>query len=301
MRPPLSVLCVPVACPTLYPCQDSIWTNWRPLVSLLQISGGRVAEFIDTFEKTAGEGIMSSENLFSSSFGVHGNCSAQIRCDPNFCTAGLNPYTLRPLTGLHGDQMDEILLYMAGDGAKIARLHAKARLLKRDRLWEMLYLHPDNTLIHPSRRMFMGRLGLARSLLTPPPPRTHDVRLFRSRWYQWSPVLTVNVHEMQRVRKLLAKSPRAAKLSLGKWTWSAENPLPSWDTIQKAPLWQDEEWADLRIALARPVKETAVTTTDGEKSTTIWLNKPQDGTEATGARAEAIALVPGKAIPYTMH
>ena len=87
-----------------------------------------------------------------------------------FCTAVLNPYTLRPLTGLHGDQMDEILLYMAGDGAKIAGLHAKARLLKRDRLWEMLYLHPDNTLIHPSRRMFMGRQGLARSLLPPPPP-----------------------------------------------------------------------------------------------------------------------------------
>ena len=113
------------------------------------------------FEKIAGEGIVSSEYLFLSSFGVHGNCSAQIRCDPNFCTAVLNPYTLRPLTGLHGDQMDEILLYMAGDGAKIAGLHAKATPLKRDRLWEMLYLHPDNTLIHPSRRMFMGRQGLA--------------------------------------------------------------------------------------------------------------------------------------------
>ena len=56
-----------------------------------------MAEFIDTFEKTAGEGIMSSEHLFSSSFGVHGNCSAQIRCDPNFCTAVLNPYvTTKP-------------------------------------------------------------------------------------------------------------------------------------------------------------------------------------------------------------
>ena len=128
-------------------------------------------EFIDTLEKATGEGTVSSEYLFSSSFGVHGNCSAQIRCDPHFCTAMLNPYTLWPLTGLHGDQMDEILLYMAGDGAKIAGLHAKARLLKRDRLWEMLYLHLDNTLVHPSRRMFMGRQGLARSLLTPPLPR----------------------------------------------------------------------------------------------------------------------------------
>ena len=72
MRPPLSVLCVPVACPTLYACQDSIWKNWRPLVSLVQISGGRVAEFIDTFEKTAGEGIVSAEYLFLSSFGVRG-------------------------------------------------------------------------------------------------------------------------------------------------------------------------------------------------------------------------------------
>ena len=43
-----------------------------------------------------------------------------------------------------------------------------------------------------------------------------------------------------------------------------------------------------------------MTTTEGEKSTTIWLNKQQDGTEATGARVEAIALVSGKAIPYTI-
>ena len=61
MRLPLSVLCEPVACPTLCACQDSIWKNWRPLVLLLQISGGRVAEFIDTFKETAGEGTVSSE------------------------------------------------------------------------------------------------------------------------------------------------------------------------------------------------------------------------------------------------
>ena len=61
MRPPLSVLCVPVACPTLYACQDPIWKNWRPLVSLLHISSVRVAQFIDTFEKTAGEGTVLSD------------------------------------------------------------------------------------------------------------------------------------------------------------------------------------------------------------------------------------------------
>ena len=61
MRPPLSVLCVPVACPTLYACQVSICKNWRPLVSLLQICGGRVAKLIDSLEKAAGEGTMPSE------------------------------------------------------------------------------------------------------------------------------------------------------------------------------------------------------------------------------------------------
>ena len=61
MRPPQPILCVLLACPTLYACQDSKWKNWRPLVSLLQISGGRVAEFIDTLEKTAGEGTVPSE------------------------------------------------------------------------------------------------------------------------------------------------------------------------------------------------------------------------------------------------
>ena len=42
----------------------------------------------------------------------------------------INPYTLRPLTGLHGDQMNGVLLYMAAEGAKIAGWYAKARLLK---------------------------------------------------------------------------------------------------------------------------------------------------------------------------
>ena len=42
--------------------------------------------------------------------------------------------------------------------------------------------------------------------------------------------------------------------------------MPSWETVQKAPLCTNEEWADLRIALARRVKEAAVTTSDREKS-----------------------------------
>ena len=64
--------------------------------------------------------------------------------------------------------MDEVLLYMAREDAKIVGLHAKARLFKNDRLCEMLYLYPENTLVLPSKCMLLlyGFRGW-----TPPPPR----------------------------------------------------------------------------------------------------------------------------------
>ena len=43
-----------------------------------------------------------------------------------------------------------------------------------------------------------------------------------------------------------------------------------------------------------------MSTSDGEKATTIWLSKPQDGAEAHGARAKAVAITTGKAIPYAI-
>ena len=64
---------------------------------------------------------------------VMGAVVPQILAELIFRRAVINPYTLRPVMGLHGDQMDEVLLYMAGEDVKIAGLHAKARLLKRER------------------------------------------------------------------------------------------------------------------------------------------------------------------------
>ena len=43
----LSQLCV-------YPMHGTVWKNWRPLVTLLQLSDGSVAEFIDIFKKISG-------------------------------------------------------------------------------------------------------------------------------------------------------------------------------------------------------------------------------------------------------
>ena len=43
-----------------------------------------------------------------------------------------------------------------------------------------------------------------------------------------------------------------------------------------------------------------VATSDGGKSTTIWLNKPQDGAEANGARVREVAVATGKAIMHAI-
>ena len=85
-------------------------------------------------------------------------------------------------------------------------------------------------MVHLSRRMPLSYPTVWLSWFEPPPPPPADTMLFGRLWYQWPPVFPVN--EMQRVRKLLAKSPRASKLSLGKWSWSAANPMPSWECVQ---------------------------------------------------------------------
>ena len=54
----------------------------------------------------------------------------------------------------------------------------------------------------------------------------------------------MNAHEMQWVCKLLAKIAKGIKTvarKVGKWSWIAANPMPSWESVQRAPLWIDEE------------------------------------------------------------
>ena len=65
--------------------------------------------------------------------------------------------------------------YIREKEAKIAGLHAKARLLKRDRLCKMLYLQPENTPVHPSRHMPSSCPTLClRGSNPPPPPSTYS-------------------------------------------------------------------------------------------------------------------------------
>ena len=207
---------------------------------------------------------------------------------------------MRPLI-VHGDLMDEISLYMGGEKAKISGQPAKATMLKRDRLGEILLSHSNNILVHASKHMviFFGCLTTP-----PPPPRPRllsgetSVGLHRYRLYQRCPVSSVNIHRKKHLHKVLAKLPRASNLMLGKWTLSIENPMPRWETVLTACLWADEESVDLRISLAQSVKEPDVASSDGERATTISLNKPHDGADGHTAMVETIPVISGKAILY---
>ena len=138
---------------SVYPMQDTVWKNWTPVVTLPRLSNGHVAQYIDIFKKYSGDGTATFLVPFFVHFACDGNCSAQVSSEPIYGPTMINPYTVRPMTGLNGDQMDKVLLYMARQDANIAGLHAKVRLLQRDHVWEMLYLQPKNTLVPPSLRM----------------------------------------------------------------------------------------------------------------------------------------------------
>ena len=57
--------------------------------------------------------------------------------------------------------------------------------------------------------------------------------------------LIVNPHEMQPIRKLLGRASRATKLNLGRYNGSKEESYPWWNSVSKAPLWNDIDLIDL--------------------------------------------------------
>ena len=60
---------------------------------------------------------------------------------------------LRPTLGLYGDQYEEILQFMTCINATIQGLARLCREAKADRAWYLLWMHPDNSLVHQSRSM----------------------------------------------------------------------------------------------------------------------------------------------------
>ena len=109
--------------------------------------------------------------------------------------------------------------------------------------------------------------------------------------------LTINPHEMQQITKLLDGASRAPKLNLGRWNWSKEEPYLSVDSVSKAPLWSDIEWANLRAALTKPLIEPHLNVIDKEKTTRVWLTAPQRNEEPIGPHIEALTPIAGKALP----
>ena len=72
---------------------------------------------------------------------------------PLLLRAGITCTTLRPVLGLDVDHCQEIIDYMASDTATLHGFNKLFRRLKDDRNWEYVYLHPENTMIHETRRV----------------------------------------------------------------------------------------------------------------------------------------------------
>ena len=70
-----------------------------------------------------------------------------------YCVADMSLTALKCTLGLYRDQAEEICVYLSSDGATSAGLGKLVRSMKRDRQWKLVFLHPDNPLLHASRSM----------------------------------------------------------------------------------------------------------------------------------------------------
>ena len=76
---------------------------------------------------------------------------------------------LRPTLGLYRDHYEYILKSMTCSDASVQGLHNLCREAKADRTWHLLWMHPDNSVVHQSRSM--SRLVFTLLSHLPDPPR----------------------------------------------------------------------------------------------------------------------------------
>ena len=121
------------------------------MVTLTLQSEGRLSAAMEEFElHWPGEGMRlpaSSQCCFSS-------CPSTPAHTVLPHCAELTPTSFRPCAGMHADQVEEVFSVLADKTQKLAAMHAACRRLKRERLWEIIFLHPDNIIVHSSRSMF---------------------------------------------------------------------------------------------------------------------------------------------------
>ena len=72
-----------------------------------------------------------------------------------FHMTDLAPFAMRGILGLGLDFIGEILTYMNSEGCTSGGPSALFRSIKRDRTWELMLLHPENAILHESRRMLL--------------------------------------------------------------------------------------------------------------------------------------------------
>jgi hypothetical protein len=254
---------------------------------LVANTDNHISRALDQYRKTTNEGIQCLLAIYQlvsrcahllrilGSFGAFGDMkfSFFVHCSDLSITA------LKNTLGLFNDQYGEILDYLCSSKPSAVGLAAVCKSLKKERLWHMVYNHPQNPHVHESRSMLL----LHSHTLLPNTVALSACTFSIPWWVQFLPnIFSENAQELVRVTKIV-KNTSAIKVNFGKWIPTAEDPWPAWETVAKAPIWASEEWASFRAALSRPLAQPTVTFS-GTDMSVITRNARDDPTDETKAR-----------------
>ena len=97
------------------------------------------------------------------------------------------------------------------------------------------------------------------------------------------------------------ESRNAAKINLGRWEWTEKEPRPKWESMSKAAIWANPEWAEVRQSMARPLTLPFQAPDPQQTSNTLYLRPPKAGEEATGPHMHVGLVGAGKGISPKLH
>ena len=70
-----------------------------------------------------------------------------------FCISVITCTTLRPCLGLQPDQYFKVMSFLRSDKVKVSGLARLCPGPKKDRAWEIIWMHQENNIVHETRSM----------------------------------------------------------------------------------------------------------------------------------------------------
>ena len=171
------------------------------------------------------------------------------------------------------------------DKVEVSALARLCRGLKKNRAWEIIWMHPENNIVHETRSMpvywFICFGGIAVTILV-------FCDIFHAE----------DESKMLCIRKML-RSASVVKMNTGRWRWSESNPHPPWDAVQKCPLWSAEEWKAARRALSKLVPTVDVELTDDKVVVLGNMGTEATNEDGTGTKILIAPVIQGRGVPAT--